>query len=159
MSDGKFPDSLRAAHSFRRQALLIACAILASGVVAGCARHHPRYAKTPEEFREGFDKATQRVLKKVDATDDQKARIKPIADDLAMALSGFREEHKALRSRFVKALEADKVDPAEVEKIRADALALADKATAKMAEAIVKASDILSPAQRRQLTDRWKKCM
>lgn len=159
MSDGKFIDSLRAGHGFRRQALLIACAILASGVAAGCARHHPHDAKTPEEFREGFNKATQRVLKKVDATEDQKARIKPIADDLAMALSGFREEHKAIRSRFVKALEAEKVDPAEVEKIRVDGLALADKATAKMAEAIVKASDILSPAQRRKLTDRWKKCM
>ena len=159
MNDGKGFDSFRGARHIRRQALLIACVILASGVAAGCARHHPHGAKTPEEFRERFDKSTQRALKKMDATEDQKARIKPIADDLGMALSGFREEHKAIRSRFVKALEAEKVDPAEVARIRADALALADRATGKMAEAIVKASDILTPGQRRKLAERWKKCI
>jgi Spy/CpxP family protein refolding chaperone len=159
MSDEKGFDSFFGARRIRRQALLIACVILASGVAAGCARHHPYGAKTPEEFRERFDKATQRALKKMDATEDQKARIKPIADDLGMALSGFREEHKAIRSRFVNAFEAEKVDPAEVARIRADALALADRATGKMAEAIVKASDILTPGQRRKLAERWKKCM
>jgi Spy/CpxP family protein refolding chaperone len=159
MNDGKFFDSFRGTLRIRRQALLIACAILASGAAAGCARYHPHGAKTPEEFRERFDKATQRALKKMDASEDQKARIKPIADDLGMALSGFREEHKAIRSRFAKALEAEKVDPAEVARIRADALALADRATGKMAEAIIKASDILTPGQRRKLTERWKKCM
>jgi Spy/CpxP family protein refolding chaperone len=46
-----------------------------------------------------------------------------------------------------------------VGKIRTDALALADRATAKMTEALVKASGILSPEQRRKLTERWKKCM
>jgi Spy/CpxP family protein refolding chaperone len=158
MNDGKGFDPFFGARRIRRQALLFACVILASGVAAGCARHHPHGAKTPEEFRERFDKATQRALKKMDATEDQKARIKPIADDLGMALSGFREEHKDIRSRFVKALEAEKVDPGEVERIRADTLALADRATGKMTEAIVKVSDILTPEQRRKLADRWNKC-
>jgi Spy/CpxP family protein refolding chaperone len=159
MNDGKFFDSFRGALRIRRQALLIACVILAFGTVAGCARYHPHRAKTPEEFRERFDKATQRALKKIDATEDQKARIKPIADDLGMALSGFREEHKAIRSRFVKAFEADKVDSEEVARIRADALALAERASRKLTESIVKASEVLTPEQRRKLTERWKKCM
>jgi hypothetical protein len=51
------------------------------------------------------------------------------------------------------------VDPGEVARIRADALALADRATGKMAEAIVKVSDILTPGQRRKLAERWNKCM
>jgi len=159
MNDRRYFDSDRGARLFCRQALLIACAILASGLIAGCGRYHHRAAKTPEEFRERFDKATQRALKKMDATEDQKARIKPIADDLATAMSGFREEHKAITGRFIKAFEAEKMDPEEVAKIRADALALADRATRKITEAIVKASDILSPEQRRKLAERWKKCL
>jgi Spy/CpxP family protein refolding chaperone len=152
-------DPGRGARLLCRQAVLIACAILAFGLVAGCARYQPHRAKTPEEFRERFDKVTQRTLKKIDATEDQKARITPIADDLAMALSGFREEHRAIRARFVKAFEAEKVDAGEVARIRADMLALADRASGKFTESIVKASDVLTPEQRRKLAERWKKCM
>lgn len=152
-------DPGRASRLLRTQAVLIACAILAFGMAAGCARYQPHRAKTPEEFRERFDKVTQRTLKKIDATEDQKARIKPIADDLAMALSGFREEHRAIRGRFVKAFEAEKVDPEEVARIRSDALALADRASRKFTESIVKASEVLTPVQRRKLAERWKKCM
>jgi Spy/CpxP family protein refolding chaperone len=159
MNERQACDPGSGARRLFRQAALIACAILAVGTVAGCARYHPHRAKTPEEFRERFDKATQRALKKIDATEDQKARIKPISDDLAMALSGFREEHRALRARFVKAFEAEKVDSEEVARIRADLLALADKASRKFTESIVKASEVLTPEQRRKLAEKWKKCM
>ena len=142
-----------------RQAALLACAILVAGVAAGCARHRHEGARTPEEFRAKFDKATQRALKKMDATEDQRAKIKPIADDLAAALYGLREEHREIRSRFIKAFEAEKVDPAEVAKIREDAVALADRASRKITDSIVKASDVLTPAQRRKLGERWRKCM
>jgi Spy/CpxP family protein refolding chaperone len=159
MNEIRASDPGSGARLLCRQAVLIACAILAFGLVAGCARYQPHRAKTPEEFRERFDKVTQRTLKKIDATEDQKARITPIADDLAMALSGFREEHRAIRARFVKAFEAEKVDAGEVARIRADMLALADRASGKFTESIVKASDVLTPEQRRKLAERWKKCM
>ncbi len=141
-----------------RDAALLACALLAAAVVAGCGRHHHRSAKSPEEFRERFGKYTERALKKADATDDQKAKIRPIADDLATALYGFREEHRAIRRRFIDAFEAEKVNPEEVAKIREDALALADRASKKVTESLVKASEVLSPAQRRKLAERWRKC-
>ncbi len=147
-----------AARRFFRNAAILACAVLAAAVVSGCARHRHEGARTPEEFRARFDKMTQRALAKVDATEDQKARIKPIADELATALYGFREEHRAIRDRFVKAFEAEKVDPEEVAKIREDALALADHASRKVTDAIVKASAVLSPEQRRKLAERWNKC-
>ncbi len=141
------------------RAALLACAILAAGLLAGCARHHRGGAMTAEEFRARFDKVTRRALDKVDATEDQRARIKPIADDLAAALYGFREEHRAIRSRFIKAFEADRVDPAEVAKIRQDALDLADRASRTLTDAMVKASAILSPGQRRKLAERWHRCL
>ncbi len=142
-----------------RDVALLACALLAATAVAGCGRHHHRGAKTPEAFRERFAKFTERALKKADATDDQKAKIRPIADDLATALYGFREEHRAIQRRFVSAFEAEKVDPEEVAKIRVDALALADRASRKVTDALVKASAVLSPDQRRMLAERWKKCL
>ncbi len=159
MNDVKTFASDGGADRFMRQAAIVALAILAAGAVAGCARHRHEGAKTPEEFRAKFDKVTQRALEKADATEDQKAGIKPIADDLATALYGFREEHMAIRSRLIRAFEAEKVDPAEVAKIREDALALADRASRKITEAMVKASDVLTPAQRRKLVERWRKCM
>jgi periplasmic protein CpxP/Spy len=157
MNDRKVFDPGGGSGRFWRRAVLVTCAILASGAVAGCGRQHHYRAKTPEEFRERFDRATERALERMDATEEQKARIRPIADDLAAAMSRFREEHKALKDRFVKAFEAEKVDPEEVARIRADALALADRATREMAEAIVEASDVLTPEQRRTLAEQWKK--
>jgi len=142
-----------------RQAALVACAILAAGIVAGCARHRLEGARTPEEFQARFGKFTERALKKVDATEDQKARIRPIAGDLAAALYGFREERRAIRGRFIKAFEADRVDPGEVATIRDDALALADRASKRITESMVKASEVLSPGQRRKLLEHWKRCM
>jgi periplasmic protein CpxP/Spy len=157
MSDRKVFDPGGGAGRFWRRAVLVTCAILASGAVAGCGRQHHYGAKSPEEFRERVDRATGRALERMDATEEQKARIRPIADDLAAAMYGFREEHKALRDRFVEAFEAEQVDSEEVAKIRADALALADRATRELAEAIVEASRVLTPEQRRTLAERWKK--
>ena len=136
---------------------LVAAAVFAAAVAAGCGRHH-REAKTQEEFRQKFDRMTEKTLKKVDATDDQKAKIRPIADDLAKSLWGFREEHRAIRERFLKAFEAPTVDGAEVARIRTDAMALADRTSAAVTGAIVKASAILSPEQRGKLASRWRKC-
>ncbi len=157
--DGRTIIGSGGAHPVVRRAGLVACAILAAGIVAGCARHRLEGAATPEEFRSRFDRVTQRVLKKVDATEDQKAKIKPIADDLAAALYGFRQERRAIRSRLIDAFEADRVDPGEVAKIREDAVALADRASKRVTEAMVRASAVLSPEQRRKLLERWKKCM
>ncbi len=159
MKDWTVKSSGSGVRRLARLSAIVALAIVAAAAVAGCARHRHVSARTPEEFREKFDKATMHALGKVDATEDQKARIKPIADDLATALYGFREEHRAIRARLVKAFEAEKVDPAEVAKIREDALALADRASKKMTEAMVKASEVLTPAQRRKLAERWRKCM
>jgi len=159
MKDGKIDVSSGGARRLFRQAVLVACAILVTGVVAGCARHRHEGAKTPEEFRARFDKVTQRAFKKIDATAEQRAKIQPISDDLAAALYGFREENRAIGTRFIKAFEADKVDPAEFAKIREDAIALADRASKKLNEAIVNASGVLTPEQRRKLVERWKKCM
>ncbi len=144
-------------HRLARSAALVACAFRLAGLAAGCARHH-REARTQEEFRQRFEKITDKTLKKLDATDEQKAKIRPIADDLANALWGFREEHRAIRDRFVKAFEAQKVDPAEISKIRTDALALADKASARFTESLVKAAEVLTPEQRGKLASHWKKC-
>ncbi len=159
MDHGKMDVSSGGGRRLFRQAVLVACAILVAGVVAGCARHRHEGAKTPEEYRQRFDKVTQRAFKAIDATDEQKARIQPISDDLAVALYGFREESRAIGARFIKAFEADKVDPAEFAKIREDGLALADRASAKLNEAVVKAGEVLTPEQRRKLVQRWKKCM
>ncbi len=159
MNDGRIFAAGGGARRLLRGAAIAACALLAAAVVAGCARHHHRSAKTPEEFRERFEKVTERALKKADATEDQRARIRPIADDLATALYGLREEHRAIQRRFVSAFEAEKVDPEEVARIRADALALADRASRTVTDALVKASAVLSPEQRRKLAERWKQCM
>ncbi len=151
------PGSGRGARA-ARNAILLACAVLAAGLAAGCARYRHHEAKTRDEFRERFDKATAWALKSMDATDEQKARMKPITDDLANALWDFRTEHQAIRDRFIKAFEADKVDPAELAKIREDGLALAGRASAKFMDSLARASEILTPAQRRKLAEHWKKC-
>ena len=51
-------------------------------------------------------------------------------------------------------LTQDKVDRAEIEKFRAEQLALADAFSKRVSQAIGEAAEILTPEQRRKLADR-----
>ncbi|MEO8631057.1 MAG: periplasmic heavy metal sensor [Betaproteobacteria bacterium] len=117
----------------------------------GCWGHKRMSAATPEERAARADKATQWMLGKVDATDEQKTRIKAIVQDALKDLSQAREQHMKNRQAFVDTLAQPSVDREKLKSIRGDEMRMAESASDRMVNAIADAADVLTPEQRGKL--------
>jgi periplasmic protein CpxP/Spy len=139
-------------------------ALAATAVLGGCgyagAGHHGgwhAHHASPEARAEFMRKRTHWALDYVKATDAQKAQIDSILNELQPEMAKFADEHKALRADAAKLLAADAIDPQEAARVKAAGLQLAERAANTWTEAIVKAANVLTPEQRKQLIDLWNK--
>jgi periplasmic protein CpxP/Spy len=96
------------------------------------------------------------MLGKVDATPEQKAKVTEIAKAAINDMAPIRQAHAAARDKVTAALKADKVDRAAIEQVRVEQLALGETLSKKASQAIADAADVLTPAQRAKLVDRWQ---
>ena len=92
----------------------------------------------------------------VEAGQEQRTKIVAIVEDLKPGVLTFYREREALRADFVRALEADPVDPAELNRIREAGLGPADRAFDQGLDVVVKVSEVLTPEQRGQLARAWR---
>ncbi|HZP88736.1 MAG TPA: Spy/CpxP family protein refolding chaperone [Burkholderiales bacterium] len=106
---------------------------------------------SPEAMRERLDQMTERTLTRVNASDDQKARVKQVVAAAAQDLATLRESHRANRQAMMEALSADTIDRERIESIRKAELALAEQASRRVSVALADAAEVLSPDQRREL--------
>lgn len=138
-------------------ALLIVGAVILTGAFARGGRHHRSVAELPaEELFARMHQATDWALNTVNATEEQRIRIKAILDELAPELVTFGSERQVLRSRFTKAVQADQVSPDEVEGIRIASLNLAERAINRSLAMLLEVSEILTPEQRKDLAHAWR---
>jgi len=119
----------------------------------GCWGHKRTSAMTPEERAARADFGTEWVLGKVDATPEQKTRIKAIVQDAIKDLSQVREEHIKNRNAFTQALTQPSVDRATLKQIRQSEMQLAESASERFVNAIADAADVLTPEQRGKLVE------
>lgn len=115
--------------------------------------HHGGAAMDPQAMRERVEFGTDWVLRKLDATEAQKQDVKRIVFAALDDLKGLPERHRANRDALREALTAESVDAARLETLRRDELALADEASRRITQAVVEASKVLTPEQRRRLAD------
>jgi Spy/CpxP family protein refolding chaperone len=102
----------------------------------------------------GAEFAGRRMARRLDAvgaTDAQKAQIKATWENLRPQLKAVREERMKIRQDLRKALTAPNVDAAQVEKLRKEQLALADKASGLITQGMVASAKVLTPDQRQKL--------
>jgi periplasmic protein CpxP/Spy len=126
----------------------------------GWCRGHHAGALTPEQRSERAQAMTDRMLNKLDATPEQRTRIKAIVQDAMRDLSQAREEHVKNRQAFVEALKQPTVDREALKQIRRAELGLAESASDRMVNAIADAADVLTPEQRgklAQMAERWRR--
>jgi Spy/CpxP family protein refolding chaperone len=109
-----------------------------------------------ESVQRRVEAGVERMLGSVDATSEQKAQVGEIAKAAAKDLLPLREQQRALREKAAALLKAEKVDRAAIEQVRTEALALGDNASKRFAQAIGDAAEVLTPAQRARLLDRWQ---
>jgi protein CpxP len=101
----------------------------------------------------------ERILDRVNATPGQRGQIHAIWDGLRPQLRELRTQHGALRRQIVAAVTAPTINSAEVEKLRQQSMAVADKTSALFTQGIVNTAQVLTPEQRKIAQEHWAEQM
>lgn len=107
-----------------------------------------------EGLRRHLEVAVELVLNDLEATELQQEEIEAILDEGVTDFVSFHDEGRALRDEFHLALQADELDPVEIERIRADMVNVIDRASLRGVEVLLETADVLTPEQREQLIQR-----
>lgn len=103
----------------------------------------------------GMDmKWSGRMLDAVKATPDQRAQIQKIMESARTDLQAQREAGKALRGQLMQAMTQPNIDANAVEQVRQKMLAQHDQVSKRRMQAMVDAARVLTPEQRKQLSER-----
>lgn len=108
----------------------------------------------PEKMGARIDWGVDRML--TDATPEQKQKVATIMKDAFKDLAPVREQMKAARADVVRVLKADKVDRAEIERLRAQRMGEMDTASKRMAQAIGDLGETLTAKQRVEVVSRME---
>jgi protein CpxP len=146
-------------HTHRRRwvapiALLVGSALIAAaGSAAGF--WGPRHGDHGHRFDgEKVRFGVEWMLRGTDASDEQVEAIAAIAGSAHADLRGIADRHLDNRAAFVAAFTADEIDPAAIEALRLEAVAMAEEGSTRIAAALTAAARELSPEQRRELAER-----
>jgi periplasmic protein CpxP/Spy len=91
-----------------------------------------------------------KILDHVGASDAQKAQIKTIWEGLRPQLKTLHQQHAGLRQQITQAMTAATIDPAAIEKLRQQSVAVMDKVSSVMTQGFVETARVLTPEQRKQ---------
>lgn len=123
----------------------------AGGPTAEKMRHHFGGPKSEEDVREHLDERADRLLERVSATEEQRAAVDGILDDLAPELYARRTAARDLRKDLRAELTAETIDRAALEDLRAEGIALADEGSRAVMNALADLAEVLTPEQRAQI--------
>jgi Spy/CpxP family protein refolding chaperone len=101
-----------------------------------------------------IERMVDRALGSVDASTEQKQKVRTIAERTADDIFALRDKHLEGRKLIGEALAGPSVDRGKIEALRADQMKLADEASKKITQAVADAAEVLTPAQRAELAKR-----
>ena len=124
----------------------------------GQGRHHggSQAAMDPAKMDQRIESMVQRMLGRVNATEEQRTKVTAIAKQAAADLRTLRGTRGELRTRAMALLAAPTVDRAAIEALRAEQIKLADAASKRMTQALADTAEVLTPEQRAKLAERMK---
>jgi Spy/CpxP family protein refolding chaperone len=112
--------------------------------------------KSPEQAKEKASFVADKLLDRVDATDAQRDEVDALIDEIIPDLFAMKKDGRALKERIHEALMAEPVNAEELESLRQEAMAMADKASKKATESVLRISEILTPEQRAEIHQMMK---
>lgn len=101
-------------------------------------------------------RGTERMLDGINATEAQRTQIRQIFKAAADDMKAQREQRRALHERGLQIFSAPTVDAAAAESLRQQMLQLHDQASKRRMQAMLDASQVLTPEQRVKLAERMK---
>ena len=93
------------------------------------------------------------LLDRVDATDDQRAKVDALVEEAGPKIDALREESQGLRRELVTTLLSDDPDPAAIEAIRLRGLTLADQGSKELLGLLTEGVSLLDGDQKAKLAD------
>lgn len=111
----------------------------------------------PQETSALVERKVDRVLSHVDATPEQKGKVVAIAKSAVTDLTKLGFSPGEGRSKFLALFRADKIEPEALEALRAEQTAKWDAASKRFMQAMTEAATVLTPEQRRELTEPWSR--
>lgn len=144
---------------------LVLISALAGAAVSRAAQHWGGHHGIGYGFMSGpmdaaqvdrrIDKMTSHLGKEVEATTEQRDKIavivKAAAKDLIPMRETMRDAHKQLRVLLTQ----PSVDRAAIETLRASQITNVDAMSKRMSATLTDAADVLTPEQRKKLSDRF----
>jgi Spy/CpxP family protein refolding chaperone len=95
----------------------------------------------------------QTMLTKIGASDAQKAQIEAILKPALAEMKSAHESHSAAFKQFHEELSAPSLDRGRIEALRAAQIKSLDEASRRLVTAISDAAEVLTPEQRKALTE------
>ena len=106
-----------------------------------------------EAAREHAELAAEWLLRSVDASEEQQARVREIVGASVGALAPLADQHRAHHQALVELLAQESIDRAALESLRAQELGLADQASRTLVASLADVAEALTPAQRAELLE------
>jgi len=108
----------------------------------------------PAKVDAHLDRMLRHLYVEIDATEEQQQRLAPLVKQAAKDLLPLRGKMHDARKKAIELLTRDEIDRAAIETLRAEQIGLADQASRRIAQALADASEVLTPAQRKELATR-----
>lgn len=148
---------------FRRGAIAALVASLAAGFGGyawahggGHGGHRGGFMSGPMD-EERIERMVKHMAVEVDATPEQQAKLTEIARAAAKDLRPLREKSRDARRAGMKLLAAPTIDRAAIERLRAEQIQAADAASKRLTQALADTAEVLTPAQRQKLAERFQR--
>ena len=108
-------------------------------------------------FPGAIERRVNRVLGLVDASTEQRQKVRSILEAAGNDLYPIRQQRAENRKQIREALAAATIDRAKIETLRQAQLKLHDSASKRLTDAITDAAEVLTPAQRAELAKRMER--
>ena len=141
----------------RTRWIVMSIAGLLVAAIAGTAWTTAGFTKRDgHEFGWFVERKIDRMLDEVEATDGQRDQVHVIVKAAVADLQEVRDLKHEIRQDLIASLTTEAIDRNELESVRQRKMETVDRMSQRMLTALADAAEVLTPAQRQELAEKWK---